>query len=247
MSMALGLSSRVGLGARVQCALSIITGDVKFSVPSTSGKKSVRNLIIFSPSAPSLMPTKWTFCLLLLFSRSRHLSCNFLRSLEIACCACPSAVTLSMVSLREFPHFLDIADRLCVCRASSPASSLCIARISVFVVLCREEIFVLISLNKVVISASTLISQVSLDTCSSPLNVCNEIELSVETSCTGCVAFSTIFGLPTVNGLSVFFICFVLSFFVGSFLFFLDDLVYRVTYITLSSCFINFWLFRCLY
>uniref|UniRef100_A0A8C9W7W2 Anion exchange protein n=1 Tax=Scleropages formosus TaxID=113540 RepID=A0A8C9W7W2_SCLFO len=90
---------------------------------------------MFPPSTPSLIPTRRRFYLRLLFSKSRHLSCNFLHSLAIDCCACSSAVTLSIVSLTVFPISSTLTISACAERrcASSPASSSRIARIYAFI------------------------------------------------------------------------------------------------------------------
>lgn len=84
-----------------QCAVC----PVKLSAPSTMGKKSGRNFIISPPSAPSVTPTSHSFFLLLLFSKSWHLSWIFFHSLMMSCCDFSSVVTLSNISPAGFLSF----------------------------------------------------------------------------------------------------------------------------------------------
>lgn len=71
------------------------------------------------------------------------------------------------------------------------------ARMSAFVSSCTEDMSVLIYLNDVAIWVFIWTSTVSLDACSSSLNICRESVKCVASMVS--VALSIIFGLPTVN------------------------------------------------
>ncbi|KAI3359446.1 hypothetical protein L3Q82_002944 [Scortum barcoo] len=142
-----------GLGARVWCARCIFTEESELPAPRPAGKKSVTNLIMSPLSVPSLMPTSLRLCLLFLFSRSRHLSCSFLYSLESVWYLCSSAVTLSIVSLSVFPiSSLLLAASAC---ARSPDSSSRMAWMTALVSSRKENMFALIGAS-VSASAGTL-------------------------------------------------------------------------------------------